>query len=137
MVSGDEPVLPQLSVDYFSRSVENPLSLQRRHVVSVRAGMKLSLLEGIDLATGARLPVLSAEENESGLVGGKRMPAGTEIRSELGAKNSIGWRSDLILRLGKRLNLNLFYDYTRQSGDRAGGEVREESIGTRFELKFR
>jgi len=133
-----EGIAPLLSIDYFTRSIENPLLLQRRHRVSARAGVRLSLMEGVDVGGGAKLPLFIAEETEEALVGGKRVPAGTGIRSDPARGGAIGWRGDLNLSVGKRLNLNLFYDYTRGGeGDGVGRGGRDESIGTRLEFRFK
>lgn len=132
----EEGLSPLVSIDYFSRSVENPLLLQRRYRVSARAGVRLSLMEGINLGAGAKLPLLIADQTEDALVGGDRTPLGTDIRSDSVGLSTIGWRGDLNLSVGKRLNLNLFYDYTRHP-EGGGGGIREESIGTRLQFIFR
>lgn len=137
--SGKSQLEPVVSLDYFSKQFENPLYSKTHHLISANTGIRFSLLENLDLTGSAKLPFLKAETNSNELTPSGRLTGETSIKNDIGSNSlqNLGWYGDINIKLGKKLNLNLFYDYTKRIPGWGGETLQEEKIGSKLEIKFK
>lgn len=132
-------IIPTLGIDHYAREEESPLRALTTHDVKARAGWKLSLMDNVGLSAAATLPVVSAAQNKEALNAGERNIASTLVKSELSGAllQNLGLRSELHLKLGERLNMNLYYDYTKVNDAGSRQMFQDERIGTKLEYHFK
>jgi len=134
---------PLIGVDHRKREEVDVLKVMTIHDVNARAGWRLSLFDTVEMSTAAKLPVLSAEQNQSVMSGDQRAGTSTRLLTvdpgrTVGSGVTVG--SDMRLKLSDSFNFSLFYDYSKgQSGQQGqqGQQGTDERFGTRLEYRFK
>jgi hypothetical protein len=109
------------------------------HKLHAQAGGKLRLSDMFYLGFATKLPIYNYGTTEGRTPGGAATPA-TPGRHEILrlSPNNLTWTGELGLRLGRQIDLNLYYDQNVLKGPlQPGTKSDEEVIGTRFILRFK
>ena len=127
---------PQVGLSYAAREDDvSSEGKQTTHRIHGEAGGKLNLMDNLSLTAIARIPLYTRETR----FGEVSSPAEGKAASDL-LRNTgdLSWRSEVGVKLGTGVDLNLFYD-TATFGrmDKPGVEDREEKFGTRFIIHFK
>jgi len=127
---------PQVGLSYAAR--EDDVSSegnQTTHRIHGEAGGKLNLMDNVSLTAIARIPLYTRETRF-----GEGSPStdGKAASDLLPNTGDLSWRSEVGVKLGTGVDLNLFYDQsTFGRVDRPGVDDREEKFGTRFIIRFK
>jgi len=127
---------PQIGVSHAAREDEaSSEGTQTTHRIHGEAGGKLNLMDNLSLTAIARIPLYTHETTF-----GEVSSTGDEkVTSDLlGNTGNLSWRSEVGVKLGSGVDLNLFYDTsTFGRTDKPGVEDREDKFGTRFIIHFK
>lgn len=135
---------PEVGLGYFSlgRELKGGIA-ESLHQVHARAAGRIDLFDLLYLSGAAKLPVYTYDVQDRRLAGisTSSQPLTREQYDLLQSPGGkLSWSSELGVRLGPRLDLNLFYDQNLLSTLPAGGGVlqqQEERFGTRFIFRFK
>lgn len=111
------------------------------HRVHAQAGGKVYLFESFYLGIASKLPIYNYEIATERTTGGPALhPATGRHDYELLrlSPNSLTWTGEMGLQLGRKVDLNLYYDQNRLKGPlQPGVTSAEEVIGTKFIFRFK
>jgi len=127
---------PQVGLSHAAREDDaSSAGKQTTQRIHGEAGGKLNLMENLSLTAIARIPLYTRETKS----GDRSSSADDRVASDLlGQTGDLSWRSEVGVKLGTGVDLNLFYD-TSTFGrmDKPGVEDREDKFGTRFIIHFK
>ena len=141
--SGDNVTLePEIGVSHVAHQRELGSGYEDiTHKVHAQAGGKLKLSDRFYLGFATKLPIYNYGATEG------RTPGGSAIPSSPGrhdyeilrlTPNNLTWTGEMGVRLGQRVDLNLYYDQNIFKGPlQPGVKSEEEVFGTRFILRFK
>ena len=111
------------------------------HRVHARAGGTLHLSDSFYLSAATKIPIFNYEFTDQRTSGGAPIFTGSSRHDyELFRLPSspLSWSGEMGVKLGRRLDLNLFYDQNLLKRQfLSGGTQQEEVIGTRFIFRFK
>ena len=142
--SGEVALEPEVGLGH--QVQERSVSLGRdaiSHRFHAQAGGKVTFMELISFSAAAKLPLYTAGKSGPRFGGGDELQGPTSYQSYDLFKSpgsNLSWTSEIGVRLGRQVDLNLFYDQSRpDAGLAAPGALRqrEESFGTRINIRFK
>ncbi len=111
------------------------------HRVHAQAGGKLNLFENFYLGIASKLPLYNYE------IATGSMPGGTSLHPPTGrhdyellrlSPNNLTWTGEMGFHIGRKIDLNLYYDQNQLKNPvQPGVTSEEEVIGTKFILRFK
>ncbi|HEY5974738.1 MAG TPA: hypothetical protein VIU41_08360 [Geobacteraceae bacterium] len=135
---------PEVGLGYFSwgRELQGGVA-ESLHQVHARAGGRVDLLDVFYLSGAAKLPVYTYDVQDRRLatLSTSQQPQAREQYDLFQSPRSkMSWSSEVGVRLGPQLDLNLFYDQNQLFTLPAGSGTlhqQEERFGTRFIFRFK
>jgi hypothetical protein len=139
--SSDIELIPELGVGHLAKEREAGKGYDDTlHTVHAEAGGRISMYDRFYLGFATKLPVYNYENSQrrSDGVPTSRTTVGRHDYEILRlSPNNVNMSGEMGMRLGSRLDLNLFYDQnTVRSPSGSSGSRDEEMIGTRFIIRF-
>ena len=134
---------PQVGLGYFTLGREVKTGFEESlHQVHARAGGRVDLFDFFYLSATAKLPVYTYDVTDQRLLN-VASEQHSVSRSQFDLLRTPGsdlsWSGEVGLRLGKGVDLNLYYDQTKLGPLPARGVLNqpEERFGTRFIFRFK